>query len=80
LVELKGRFVRVQAMVEDDYVAVEVAAEWDAIYRHALVLVVKKDSLRELEEAAGEVRDLVLKALAELEKGGCGALREPGEA
>jgi len=68
LIELKGKFVRVQAQVEDDYVIVEVAAEWDVIYRNALVLTARRDSLRELEEATGEVRDLVLKAVAELEK------------
>jgi len=70
LIELKGRFVRVQALAEDDYVAVEVAAEWDVIYRNALVLVARRGSLRELEEAAREVRDLILKVVAELEKGG----------
>ena len=80
MIELKGRYVRVRALVEDDYVVVEVAAEWDAVYRKALVLTARKSSLRELEEAAGEARDLILKALAELEKGGRVGLREAGEA
>ena len=61
MMELKGKHVRIAVWREHDIITIEIAAIWDTVYRHALVIVLDKDKAEKaIKEVAEEIRQLLM--------------------